>query len=110
MGRELLPSDWSIDLATGDLSFIRIDHQVRLQFGDVEVVIETPFELRQGDACASLDPEDRGGLGPLLALYPTVLASSTVDFNGTLRLSFDCGASISVAPHPVYEAWQINGP
>lgn len=88
----------------------RGDHQARLQFEDVEVMISTEFRLQRGDQQFDLDPGDRAGLGPLLALYPAALASSSVEGDGTLRLAFDNGDSISVAPHASYEPWQISGP
>ena len=73
-GATLRPDEIALPEVTGvDLSFIRIDHQTRLQFEDVEVVIESPFTLTSRGATASL--ADRGDLGPLLALYPDTLAS-----------------------------------
>jgi hypothetical protein len=62
-----------------DLSFIRIDHQTRLQFEDTEVVIELPFVLESAGTRRELDPEDRAALGPVLALYPDSLLAATVD-------------------------------
>ena len=53
-----------------DLDYIRIDYQARLQFGEIEIVIECPFVLTVDNVVRRLDPEDRNALGPFLALYP----------------------------------------
>ncbi len=39
------PADWTLTLAPCDLTFIRINHQARLQFEEVEVVIESTSTL-----------------------------------------------------------------
>ncbi len=102
--------DRTLRLRADDLTFIRIDHQTRLQFGPIEVVIETPFSLRIREAEMVLDPEARSTLGPLLGLYPDSLAAATVDDSATLLLTFVSGSSITVRQDPRYEAWQVNGP
>lgn len=103
-------NDRKLNLNPGDLTFIRVDHQTRLQFGPTEVVIEAPFTLSIRGVDHKLDPERRGGLGPLLDLYPGRLESATVDSTATLRLRFASEACIAVSQDPAYEAWQINGP
>lgn len=105
-----VPNVWDLDFPEKDLSFIRIDHQTRLQFGPTEVVIESPFVLRTPTHEAQLDPGERGGLGILLELYPTAMVSASIDANATLDLSLANGYSISVPADPQYEAWQVNGP
>jgi Family of unknown function (DUF6188) len=91
-----------------DLDYIRIDHQARLQFGPVEIVIECPFVLTAADVVYELDPEQRTGLGPLLALYPAALSTASVSEQAELNLRFDSGATLVVAQHPQYEAWQVH--
>lgn len=98
------------DLEGIDLTFVRIDHQARLQFGKTEIVIETPFELTVEGAVRLLNPGQRANLGPLLALYPATLTAASVDPDLTLRLSFDGAAAIAVPQHPHYESWHIVGP
>lgn len=93
-----------------DLTFIRIDHQTRLQFEATEIVVESPFVLQHGDATYPLDPRERAGLGPVLALYPDTLVEAAVDDEASLRLHFASGASITVWQNPHYEAWQVSGP
>ena len=104
------PSDWRLTLAPCDLTFIRVSHQARLQFDQVEVVIESRFTLDRGGIAFELDPNDRMGLGPFLAVYPASLTAASIDGDGTLRLSFDTGDQITVPPDPRYEPWQISGP
>jgi len=109
-GTEVRADELALSLAPCELSFIKIDHQVRLQFLGVEVVIESPFVLTAGGIDHQLDPGERGNLGPLLRLYPDHLCTASVDPDCTLRLSFDRGATIAVPPDPDYEPWQIVGP
>jgi hypothetical protein len=106
----LTGSEWQMDIAEADLSFIQFDHQTRLQFGDVQVVIESPFVLTIAGVDHLLDPGDRGGLGPLLCLYPDSLKASHVHPDGTLRLDFAGGAIVRVPSDEHYEAWSVNGP
>lgn len=93
-----------------EITFIRIDHQTRLQFGETEVVIETPFELRVGNVTHHLDPKRRDELGPLLALYPDTLDDAIVEPSACLILQFTSGACVTVPQDPDYEAWQVSGP
>jgi hypothetical protein len=102
--------DCVLSISPRNLTFIRIDDQVRLQFADVEVVIEGAFVVEADGVAEHLQPGQRSGLGPLLALYPDTLTSATVDPDATLRLAFVSGAALSVAPDPDYEPWQIVGP
>jgi hypothetical protein len=91
-----------------DLTYIRIDHQVRLQFGEIEVVIECPFTLAVDDVVYQLDPEARTDLGPLVALYPAALSAAYVSERAALHLGFDSGATIVVPQNTLYEAWQVH--
>jgi len=92
------------EVAEPDLSWIRVDHQTSLQFGDAELVIECPFALRTGDTVIQLDPNDREGLGPLLALYPDSLVHLMMAPDGTLEAAFSSGAALTVPPDPRFEA------
>ena len=107
---QVIRADGSLDLTLGDVSFIRIDHQARLQVGEVEIVIESPFTLRAEGTEYALDPGERGGLGPFLALWPDELTTASAGSDGTLNLTFGKGAVLTVPPDPHYEAWQIAGP
>jgi hypothetical protein len=105
-----VPNGWDLEFPERELSFIRIDHQTRLQFGPTEVVIESSFTLRTSSHDVQLDPAERGGLGTVLDLYPTSLVSASIDASAALHLIFASGYSINVPPDPNYEAWQVNGP
>lgn len=110
-GETLGPAQFpDLDLDGTDLTFIRIDYQTHLQFGDTQIVVETPFKITVDGAERALDPERRSGLGPLLALYPARLASAAIESDLTLRLLFEGGATVAVPPHPEYEAWHVVGP
>jgi hypothetical protein len=106
----MLPNvtDRAIAIEHADLTYIRIDHQARLQFGEIEVVIEGPFVLTVDGVIHRLDPQARIDLGPLLALYPTSLSVAYVSERATLHLDFDNGATITVPQDAQYEAWQIH--
>jgi hypothetical protein len=103
-------SGFDLGIGPCDLTFLRLDHQVRLQFGGTEVVIGCPFVLQRGEAEQHLDPHDRDGLGPWLAVYPNTLTSASVDPGATLLLAFADGTTITVRADPRYEAWQVNCP
>jgi hypothetical protein len=91
-----------------ELTYIRIDHQVRLQFGNVEIVIECPFVLTVNGVVHQLDPAARKDLGPLLAVYPAALATAYVTESAALHVEFDSGATIVVPQDAQYEAWQVH--
>jgi hypothetical protein len=101
---------WRFTLGEPELTFIRVDYQTRLQFGSTQVVIEQRFDLTANDVLHSLDPANRSELGPLLDIYPDLLAEATADRDRVLRLAFVSGAQIVVPPHERYEAWSIVGP
>jgi len=103
-------ADCTLRISPRELTFIRINHQARLQLEDIEVVIEGRFVVETSGTAHQLDAAERAGLGPLLALYPCRLASAAVNNNATLRLGFDNGAVLVVPPDSDYEAWQIIGP
>jgi hypothetical protein len=109
-GRVVLAGEGSLGLTLGDVDYIAINHQTRLQVGKVEIVIESLFTLRAEGSEYALDPAERGGLGPLLALYPDELTMASTGSDGTLHLTFGRGATVTVPPDPHYEAWQIFGP
>jgi hypothetical protein len=111
-GRSVAPQSNVLDRVGGrDLTFVRVDHQTRLQFDDYEVVIGSPFRVTGlvGNEY-SLDPEVRASLGPVLELYPDALITATVDADASLRLRFATGSTLDVPADSRFEAWQVNGP
>jgi len=116
----LMPFGYEIvDLGNGEkefrlehpiLNFIRIDYQARLHFGEIEVVIESPFTLVTANTIThQLDPNLRSGLGPFLALYPNTLTKAMMSRRGELRLAFQDGTYLTVPPDEKYEAWSVGG-
>jgi len=96
-------------LTESGISWIRIDYQCRIQFGEAELVIETPFELTAAGRSYQLDPNDRGGLGAFAALYPDTAADILMSPDGELGMTFVSGARLVVPPHPRFEAWSLGG-
>lgn len=94
-----------------EMTFVRVDHQTRLQFNHFEIAIGSPFHLTTaGGGEFALDPRLRVGLGPLLELYPDVLEAATVDKDSSLRLRLAGGATIDVPADDQFEAWEVHGP
>jgi hypothetical protein len=96
-------------LAEPQISWLRIDYQVRIQFGEAELVIETPFELTVTGQSHQLDPNDKGGLGTFTALYPGTATDILMSREGELSVTFNSTAKLVVPPHPRYEAWSLGG-
>lgn len=110
-GRISTSTDAPAGLAPRELRYIRVDHQIRLHLdGDVQIVIESPFDLIAGGMTHHLDPLERTGLGPMLDVYPSIVSSLTIDQDATLLVEFDSGARVVVPPDEAGEAWQIVGP
>jgi hypothetical protein len=93
------------------MTFVCVDHQTRLQFGDFEIAFESPFRVTAPDGSEySLDPGVRASLGPVLDLYPDALVTATAMPRRRLRLRFASGATLDVPADFDFEAWQVNGP
>jgi hypothetical protein len=90
------------------LTFIRIDHESRLQFGRTEVVIGSPFSLEVDGTVHHLDPRRRSELGPLLSLYPGAVRWLWTSSQGELTVEFRTGATVVVTPDPVGKAWSVG--
>jgi hypothetical protein len=76
-------------LTESGISWIRIDYQCRIQFGEAELVIETPFELTAAGRTYQLDPNHRGELGAFAALYPDTAADILMSSEGELGVTFE---------------------
>lgn len=110
-GRNAAPAEVSVlEVEDRDLDFIRVDHEVRFHFGATQVVVGSSFTVVTDGVEHRLDPERRGELGPVLALYPDVLRELSVGGDGTLRVDLESGSIVTVPPDPHYEAWQVAGP
>ncbi|MBF6555731.1 MAG: hypothetical protein IVW52_06070 [Acidimicrobiales bacterium] len=106
--RELPDGGREFVLDEPSLSFIRVDHQSRLQFGRTEVAIGSPFVVAYGGTDYRLDPRRREALGPLLALFPGALRWLWTSAEGELTAVFQSGAKVMVPPDPVSKAWSVG--
>ena len=111
-GHSVLPQSSVLDrVGELDMTFVRVDQQTRLRFGDFEIAIESPFRVTAPDGSEyDLNPAVRASLGPVLDLYPDRLITATVDAEASLRLRFASGATLDVPADNDFEAWQVNGP
>ncbi|WP_328605652.1 DUF6188 family protein [Amycolatopsis sp. NBC_00345] len=97
------------------------DYQVRLMLVDqpepageprvdAELVIETAFVLRDADGVShELEPGSGPALAPVLALFGQTVSELAVPEEGTLTITFDGGARLSVGPDRQYESWGLTG-
>lgn len=108
--RELPGGGMEFVLEERSLSFIRIDHRTRLQFGPTEVAVTTPFTVESQGVVHRLDPHLRAGLGPLLAVFPGAARWLWTTARGELTVAFESGTKIVVAPDPVIDAWSVGSP
>jgi hypothetical protein len=88
----------------------RMGYGVHLELGhDFEVTIETVLTVAEGDSRWTGRPLTAEAAGALLPLNLRNVTSVRVDRDGTLNLGLG-EATLSVPPHPMYEAWQVRGP
>ena len=106
--RELPDGGQEFVVEDGALSFIRIDERSRLDFGGTEVVIGGPFVVCVDGVTHHLDPRRPDALGPLLSLFPGSLRWLWTSIDGVLTAVFENGATLTVRPDPVREAWSIG--
>jgi hypothetical protein len=93
---------------TVDLSSVRL--QTWTLQASAEVRLGAPFLLGRTDAPRhELDPAQPAGLAPLLALLGRAVEWLTITRQGVLTVGFGDGTTITAAPHPVYEAWEVQG-
>lgn len=99
----------AFSLTEPEISWLRIDYQARMQFGQAELVIETAFELTVKGRSYQLDPNARADLGPFAALYPDTATDVLMSGRGVIDVTFESGSRLVVPPHPQYEAWSLAG-
>jgi hypothetical protein len=106
--RELPDGGREFVLDEPTLSFIRIDHQSKLQFGSTEVVIGAPFVLEIHGIVHNLDPQRWDALGPLVALFPGTVRWLWTSIRGDLTAVFEGGARVTVTPDAMSKAWSVG--
>jgi hypothetical protein len=88
----------------------RMGYGVHLEVGaDHEVTIETPLEVVDGETRWGGEPLTAEAAGALLPLILRDVTSAVIATDATLILGLGA-ATVSVPPHPMYEAWQVRGP
>jgi hypothetical protein len=96
------------------------DHQIHLTLVardpdegyrvDAELVIETPFLLRDATGeWHELDPGTGADLAPVLGLFTKTTTTVEIRGQGTLAIGFDDGAKLFISPHPQFESWHLSG-
>jgi hypothetical protein len=88
----------------------RMGYGIHLEFGaDHEVTIEAAFEVADGLSRWSGEPLTAEAAGALLPLNNRIVASAEIAADGTLSIELG-GATVTVPPIRMYEAWQVRGP
>jgi hypothetical protein len=110
-GAEIALAERLLAVLTGkSLVQFRMGYGVHLELGtDHEVTIETPFGVVDGDARWSGEPLTADAAGALLPLNLRDVTSTHVATDCALVLGLG-SATLTVPPHPLYEAWQVRGP
>jgi Family of unknown function (DUF6188) len=106
--RELPDGGKEFVLEEPTLSYIRIDEQPRLQFGETEVVIGIHFTLEVDGNLHHLDPNRSDELGPLVGLYPSTMRWLWTSAEGELTAVFEGGATLRVTPDSMTKAWSVG--
>jgi uncharacterized protein DUF6188 len=88
-----------------------LDHAFHLQFLErqdpITVMIESEFTLVNETGSRLLHPEHPGELGPAFALFGATVRVAEAYKKGALRIEFEDGREIVVAPDNQYEAWGL---
>jgi hypothetical protein len=77
----------------------------------LRLYVEGEFTLGRASGAATFgtsgqDPID---YAPLLSLMGVAVAGVEISSDGNLRIAFENGDEIQVAPDPDYEAWELEG-
>jgi hypothetical protein len=103
---------WTISLKDGRVQMIQIDFRLGFLITDdddqVWLHIETPARLKTTASEVLLVPDQSVSLAPILPFFNAPVASIRMERTGRLLVEFQRGASLDVAPHQDYEAWQAG--
>jgi hypothetical protein len=106
--REMPDGGREFVLEEPSLTFVRIDDQSHLQFGQTEVVIGSPFEVEIGGLAYHLDPRNTSHLGPFVSLFPGSVRWLWTSAGGRLTAVFRSGARLIVTPDALIKAWSVG--
>ena len=116
MGRPELPP---LGLEGSQVSLIYIDYAFGFvleppELGEptARIRIGMTFELLGADGTSHpvIPGPPQDSVAPALRLHNQVVLDATASADGTLKISFEDGSGLTVAPDPNYEAWELNGP
>jgi hypothetical protein len=103
---------WRLRFRDGVVQLIQVDFRLTLFLGDgadtAKLVVETPFRLIALENDVVCSPEKPASLAPILPLVNARITGVLAQKSGWLRVEFDSGRSLEVAPNESYEAWQLG--
>ncbi|HEY9720641.1 MAG TPA: DUF6188 family protein [Oscillatoriaceae cyanobacterium] len=88
---------------------VSIDAAFAIAFPELEVLLTAPFRLVHGDQTTTIDPADLAQVAQALHVLRKEGASLVAHRDGRLELRFGDGAVLSAEPHPIEEAWEVEG-
>lgn len=97
------------------LSELAVDREgLRLQSWSmsesVHLRVLVPFRYAQADGSdRAIDPHEPEQLSPLLSLLGRLVTGATVHADGTLRVRFGDGSTLTCAPDARRDAWELQG-
>src|ERR1041385_1544760 len=105
---------WILPLAGKPVGRYFVDSRLTLEFFEPES--ETTMIVLGGDFTLEIDgkkqimtAENPTTLGPVFALYRSVVESALAHKDGKLEINFRGGAKIIADPHPRFESWEVVG-
>jgi hypothetical protein len=103
-----------IDIGTRRVGEIDTEHAITLRFeGGATIRIESPVQISGPDrGTITVDPQDlRSDQDVQHAVLGRVVESAFADdVSGALRISFEGGVTLEVAPDPDFEPWAASWP
>jgi len=103
---------WHIPMDGGSIQRIEVDFRLGLHFSDKvdtgHLYIESPCYLIDNKETTLLVPAIATSVAPILSLFNAEVVEVTILKTGHLSVMFSLGRSLTIAPDPAYEAWQIG--
>lgn len=103
---------WTVKWSNGRVSRIQIDFRLCFDFWDPDGVatlcVETDFDIKGDGLCTLVTPGNVSTLSPILRYFNEEVDQLQIERAGRLVVNFKNGSSFQIAPHKLYEAWQLN--